>query len=88
MFVAYPALVWFGLSRWSPRLLALAMLAVFVPMALYRLRGVPREQLRSLALLPLGTVIALLLAALLDFELYIFRMMPNIMEFIGMCFLP
>jgi len=66
VFVAYPALVWFGLSRWSPRLLALAMLAVFVPMALYRLRGVPREQLRSLALLPLVTVIALLLAALLD----------------------
>ena len=66
VFVAYPALVWFGLSRWSPRLLALVMLAVFVPMALCRLRGVPREQLRSLALLPLVTVIALLLAALLD----------------------
>ena len=66
VFVAYPALVWFGLSRWSPRFLALAMLVVVVPSALYRLRGCPREQLSSLALLPLVTVATLALAALLN----------------------
>jgi len=65
-FVAYPALVWFGLSRWSPRVLAFVLLGVLLPATWLRLRGRAPSALGGLALLPLLSVAALSLAALLD----------------------
>ena len=69
--IAYPALVWFGLGHWSPRVLACVMLAVVVPSAAIRLRGSSREHLASLAILPVVTVVALSLAALLNSSGYV-----------------
>jgi uncharacterized membrane protein len=67
----YPALVWFGLTHWSPRNLALVMLCVVLPAAALRLRGVPRESLRGVAAVPLVTVFVLCLAAVLDAKGYV-----------------
>ncbi|MFT7464117.1 MAG: putative membrane protein [Pseudohongiellaceae bacterium] len=69
--IGYPALVWFGLGHWSPRVLACVMLAVVVPAAVWRLRGSSREHLASLAILPVVTVVALSLAALLNSSGYV-----------------
>lgn len=65
-FVAYPALVWFGLTRWSPRVLALVMLAVLVPLAVVRLRRADRAAVRQVMAVPAVTICALLVAALVD----------------------
>jgi uncharacterized membrane protein len=69
--IGYPALVWFGLTHWSPRRLALVLLCVLLPAAALRLRGAPRAGLRGLAAVPLVTVCALALAALLDASGYV-----------------
>lgn len=62
----YPLAVWLGLSQQSPRLLALVLLAVMAPAAMWRLRQSPRSHVRGLALIPLVTIAALAAAALLD----------------------
>ncbi len=69
--VAYPLLVWFGMSRWSPRVLALVMLAALLPLSYLRLRDVPRDKLVSVAIVPAITGLALLLAAWLDARGYV-----------------
>jgi uncharacterized membrane protein len=69
--IGYPALVWYGLTHWSPRQLALALLVVLLPTAALRLRGASRESLRGVAAVPLVTVCALGLAALLDASGYV-----------------
>jgi uncharacterized membrane protein len=66
VFVAYPVLVWEGLTRGSPRQLALLLLCVLVPLAALRVRGPQRAAVRDLAVVPLVTAAALGLAALLD----------------------
>jgi uncharacterized membrane protein len=63
--VAYPLLVWVGLTRGSPRRLALVLLAVLLPAIVIRMRA-STSRLRGLALLPLVTVAALLITAVLD----------------------
>lgn len=76
LFVAYPILVWWGLRQGSARTVALALLAVVLPLGVLRWCAAreggaaeaetPRGSLRGLALLPLATIVALSLAALLD----------------------
>ncbi|MCA8973123.1 MAG: hypothetical protein KDC98_00300 [Planctomycetes bacterium] len=63
---AYPVLVWFGLSSGSPRSVALVLVAAVAPAAVIRLRRSSRSHVRGLAMLPLVTVAALAIAALLD----------------------
>ncbi len=64
--IAYPVLVWFGLTHGSPRSFALAMLCVLLPLAAIRMRSSARGALRGLAAVPLVAVAALVLAAALD----------------------
>jgi uncharacterized membrane protein len=64
--VAYPALVWYGLTHGTPRFAALLLLGVLLPAAALRLRGARGGGLRGMALLPLVTIAALILAAILD----------------------
>ena len=63
---AYPVIVWLGLSRQSPRQVALVLLAILLPSVLLRMRNARRAELRGLAILPLITVVALVLASILD----------------------
>lgn len=69
-FVAYPVLIWIGLSRWSPRLLAVVLLGVLIPIVVLRWRsgeaGPSRRAMSGLAVLPLLTAAALIVAAVLD----------------------
>lgn len=51
--VAYPALVYVGLTRWSPRAFGAALLAVLVAGALVRARGAAREHLWPVLRVPL-----------------------------------
>jgi uncharacterized membrane protein len=69
--IGYPVLVWFGLSHWNPRRLALVLLCVLLPAAALRLRGSSRAGLRGLAAVPLVTVCVLGVAAALDAEGYV-----------------
>ena len=64
--IAYPLLVWLGLTHGSPRLLALLLIAVLLPVAAFRLRGRPDVGMRVLGLPPLVAIATLVLAALLD----------------------
>lgn len=68
--VAYPVFVWLGLSGLgrdtSPRLIAVALLAVVAPAAFLRLRRSGKSSLRGLAAVPLTTVAVLTAAAVLD----------------------
>jgi uncharacterized membrane protein len=59
--VAYPLLVWYGLVHWSPRRVALLVIAALVVLAVLRWRGLDRARAKS-ALGPLAP--ALLLALL------------------------
>lgn len=65
-FIAYPLLVYAGLTAWSPRWAALGLLLLFLPTAIARLRRMNRGALRALALVPVVTVLALGAAAALD----------------------
>lgn len=69
--IGYPVLVWFGLTAWSPRVLALVLLCVLGPLVWYRLRRRAAGAIRGLVAIPLVTVVALLLAALLDRSGYV-----------------
>jgi uncharacterized membrane protein len=64
--VGYPALVWFGLTHWNIRLLALVLLSVLVPSVVLRLRRAGGRGLRGMAVVPLTAVCGLGLGALLD----------------------
>lgn len=65
-FVLYPPLVWYGFSLGRPRLAASILLCLALPLAVARLRGERARAARSLAVLPLVTVVALVLTAALD----------------------
>jgi len=66
LLLAYPVLVYQGLTHWSSRVVALALLCVLVPVMLGRLRRVDATALRSLAAIPLVTMVCLLLGFALD----------------------
>ena len=69
--LAYPALVYFGMSSGSPRQVSLILLLVMVPALLLRLRKSSRQAVRGLAAVPMTIMAILGLAALLDASDYI-----------------
>ena len=69
--LAYPVLVYFGLSSGSPRQVSLVLLLVMTPALILRLRSSSRQAVRGLAAVPLTIVAILGLAALLDAGKYI-----------------
>lgn len=64
--VAYPLLVYHGLTSWSPRVVSLVLLAVLGPLFLFRARRLDRGTVRGLAVVPAVTVLALGAGAALD----------------------
>lgn len=69
--IAYPVAIWFGLTRYSLRGVALVLLVVLAPVVYTRLRAFDRSRLRpgdvaTLALIPVLTAALIGLAALLD----------------------
>jgi uncharacterized membrane protein len=66
LLIAYPVLVYYGLTHWSPRFVAFALLCVLVPFAFARLRRVDAAALRGLAAIPMVTALSLLLGFALD----------------------
>ncbi len=65
-FVAYPLVVFFGFSSWGTRTGALLMLALFGPLALWRMTALRRSDLTTVAIVPLVTVMLLSVSALLN----------------------
>ena len=65
-FIAYPVLVWLGLSHQSPRWLALMLLCLAAPVAALRMAKSRSTGMRGLAWAPLITVLGLAGSALLD----------------------
>lgn len=65
-FIAYPVLVWLGLSHQSPRWLAVVLLCLVAPIAAMRMAKSRSTGLRGLAWAPLITVLGLALSATLD----------------------
>ncbi len=66
LMIAYPMLVYLGMTRWSSRTVALGLLCVLLPVAAVRMQHGGAGALRGLALIPLVTVAALVLGAVLD----------------------
>jgi uncharacterized membrane protein len=66
MMLAYPLIVYLGLSRWSTRTVSLVLLGVLLPTALVRLRRVGARALRGLILAPLAMVACLALGVVLN----------------------
>ena len=66
LLVAYPVVVWLGLSAQSPRAISLILLCVLAPAVFLRMRASSHAHMRGLAAIPLVTLAALGLAALLD----------------------
>ena len=69
--LAYPALVYFGMSAGSPRRVALVLLLAMTPALILRLRKSARQAIRGLVAVPLTILSILLLAAALDGSSYI-----------------
>ena len=66
LLIAYPVVVWRGLSALSPRAIAAALLCIMVPLAVWRLRRCNRAAMRELAIVPIVTVLTLALSAALN----------------------
>lgn len=64
--LAYPLLVFLGLSRLGVRTLGLVLLAALVPLQLLRLRGERRRHLAAVLPLPLAIAAILLASALIE----------------------
>ena len=64
--LGYPAFVYFALDRFGPRGVSVALIAVLLPVAWWRLRGQDRATVRTLAIVPAVTLVALVLGAVLD----------------------
>ena len=69
--LAYPAMVYFGMSSGSPRRVALVLLLAMTPALVLRLRKSSRQAVRGLIAVPITIIAILLLAALLDGSNYI-----------------
>lgn len=65
-FVLYPLIVWYALTHGGPRSAATLALCVALPVAIARMRGENPRVLRSLALLPLVTVLVVGIGVILD----------------------
>lgn len=63
---AYPALVYVGISRWSPRVFGLVLLAVMLPSLALRARGAAREHLWPVLRVPASLAVLVALGAALD----------------------
>lgn len=63
MVAAYPLVVYLGLSRWSPRVLALVLAAVLLPGLAVRLRAARREDVWPILRVPLSLMLVFALAA-------------------------
>lgn len=66
LLVMYPVLAYVGLSYWEPRVTALVLLGLLLPIGIGRLARARRAQLRGLAWLPVVPLSALGLAAWLN----------------------
>lgn len=65
--IAYPVVVWQGLSAGSPRAVAIALLLVMTPALLLKKTGAERRaRVRGLAAVPATILAVLIVAALLD----------------------
>jgi len=69
--LAYPVLVYLGMSSGSPRQVSLLLLVVMAPALILRLRKSSQQAIRGLAAVPLTIIAILSLAALLDASDYI-----------------
>lgn len=64
--IAYPVAVWLGLGRLGARGTGLLLLALLVPLAISRLRGVPRADVRKVLEVPAAIAVLLVIGAVLD----------------------
>ncbi len=64
--IAYPVVVYFGLTSFQPRMAALILLAIFAPLALLRLRHLDARAVSGVAWVPVLTAGLLVLSAVLD----------------------
>lgn len=69
--IAYPALVYFGMSSGSPRQVSLVLILVMAPAMILRLRKSSQQAVRGLAAVPITIVAILLIAAIFDGTNYI-----------------
>lgn len=69
--LAYPALVYFGMSSGSPRQVSLVLLLVMAPALILRLRKSSQQAVRGLVAVPITIISILLIAAALDGTNYI-----------------
>lgn len=70
--VAYPVLVYVGLTRWSSRLVAVVIIAMAAVTVTGRLaRSDKREELRGVLVVPLSVVTLAVLSAVLDSQLFL-----------------
>jgi len=69
--IAYPAIVYLGMSSGSPRQVSLVLLLVIAPAMILRLRKSSHQAVRGLAAVPLTIIAILGLAALLNASNYI-----------------
>lgn len=66
LMMAYPLLVYFGLSRLSVRALGLVLLALILPTQALRLKGARREHFKAVIPLIIGVIALLLVAAIIE----------------------
>src|SRR5699024_644201 len=64
MVAAYPLVVYLGVSRWSPRALALVLAVALLPGLVVRLRAARREDVWPVLRVPLTLMVVFALAAL------------------------
>ena len=62
--IAYPALVYFGMSSGSPRQVSLVLILVMAPAMILRLRKSSQQAVRGLAAVPITIVTILLIAGI------------------------
>lgn len=64
--VAYPVVVYFGLTRWSVRSVAIVLLAMIAASVALRMHGIDRARLKSVIVPMLPTVVLSAIAGALD----------------------
>jgi uncharacterized membrane protein len=64
--VAYPVVVYFGLTRWSVRSVAAVLLAMIAVSVALRMKGIDRARLQSVVVPVLPTVVLSIVAGALD----------------------